>query len=36
MGRKGIYFKRHLQLIEQLAGFLHNGQVTGTAHDDTY
>ena len=36
MGRKGIYFKRHLQLIEQLAGFLHNGQVTGAAHDDTY
>jgi hypothetical protein len=36
MGREGIDFKWHLQIVEQLAGFLHNGQVTGAAHDDAY
>ena len=35
MGREGIHFKGHLQLIEQLTGFLHNGQVTRATHDNT-
>ena len=36
MGRKGIHFERHLQLVKQLTGLFHNGQITGAAHDDTY
>ena len=36
MGRQRIDLKRYLHLVEQLAGFLHNGQVARTAHDNAY
>jgi hypothetical protein len=36
MCREGIDFKRYLHVVQQLAGFLHDGQVTGAAHDDAY
>ena len=36
VGREGVHFKRHLQLVEQLAGFLHYGQVACAAHDYAY
>ena len=35
MGGEGIDFERYLHLIEQLTGFLHNGQVARAAHDNT-
>ena len=34
MGREGVDFKRYLHLVEQFAGFLHDGQVARAAHDD--
>ena len=36
MGGEGVDFKRHLHLVEQLAGFFHNGQITCATHDNTY
>ncbi len=34
VSRQRVHLKRHLQLVELLAGFLHDGQVAGAAHDN--
>ena len=36
VGRECVHFKGYLHLIEKLAGFFHNRQVTGAAHDNAY
>ena len=34
VGRESVHFERYMQVIEQLRGFLHNGEVGSAAHDD--
>ena len=34
VGRESVHFERYMQVIEQLRGFLHNGEVGSATHDD--
>ena len=34
VSRESVHFERYMQVIEQLRGLLHNGEVGSAAHDD--